>query len=161
MSDFTISMTGNERLAQAFAQAPAQMRRQMLFAMDAATARVQIYAQAKHRFISRSGRLEASITRPTVTPELGIIGLDLSGTKTEQGSYGVFVHQGTRAHEIRPRQKRILRWPTADGFAFAKRVMHPGTRPDPFLAQAGRANRLWILSRFGRATSTALKEAGL
>ena len=48
-----------------------------------------------------------------------------------------FVVGGTRPHEIEPRERKALAW-TGDGgqTVFAKRVMHPGTAPNPFLTEA-------------------------
>jgi hypothetical protein len=67
-------------------------------------------------------------------------------------NYAAFVEYGTRAHEIRPRNKRVLRFPANGGSArltgsvrrggaaiFARSVHHPGTRPHPFLIPGARA----------------------
>lgn len=55
--------------------------------------------------------------------------------------HALFVHWGTRKHPIpkpgKPMRKKALRWPTSDGFAFAKHVNHPGYKGDPWLVQAG------------------------
>lgn len=48
-------------------------------------------------------------------------------------------HDGTRPHEIVPRRARLLRWAKAGVVYFATRVQHPGTRPNPYLEDAGRA----------------------
>jgi hypothetical protein len=52
--------------------------------------------------------------------------------------HALFVHWGTKAHEIRPRYKKALRFvPTgANHFVFAKRVWHPGYKGDPYLVNA-------------------------
>lgn len=47
--------------------------------------------------------------------------------------YAAAVEFGTRAHEIRPRNKRTLRWKGSGGVVFAKFVRHPGTRAQPFM----------------------------
>lgn len=52
--------------------------------------------------------------------------------------YALFVHWGTRAHLIKPRRKKALRWPAGGAFAFAKGVKHPGTKADPWLVRAAR-----------------------
>lgn len=41
--------------------------------------------------------------------------------------YGVFLEEGTKPHEIRPRNKKALYWPGASHPV--KRVKHPGSRP--------------------------------
>lgn len=44
-------------------------------------------------------------------------------------------HEGTRAHEIRPRHKRVLVFVPKGGgpWVYARRVRHPGTRPSRYL----------------------------
>jgi hypothetical protein len=50
-------------------------------------------------------------------------------------NYALFVELGTRAHDIVPRFKKALRFKpkNAPGVVYAKRVRHPGTRPQPFM----------------------------
>ncbi|MES9362414.1 hypothetical protein ABEQ05_12175, partial [Cutibacterium acnes] len=54
----------------------------------------------------------------------------VQGTKVVAGvenktSYAMFVHEGTRAHVIEPRNKRVLAWvPRGGTVRFAKRVHH-------------------------------------
>ena len=50
--------------------------------------------------------------------------------------YTTFVHWGARAHIIRPKKKRALRWPGPRGFRFAKSVHHPGNKPDLWMDRA-------------------------
>jgi len=53
-------------------------------------------------------------------------------------NYAVFVHFGTRPHDIKPKNAKALRWVGGDGlFHFAKVVEHPGYKGDPFLYKAG------------------------
>ena len=66
-------------------------------------------------------------------------------------AYALYVHEGTRAHEIRPKNKKALRFPANGGSAtlsgrvrsggavrFAKRVRHPGTKANPFMLRGAR-----------------------
>lgn len=50
---------------------------------------------------------------------------------------------GSRPHEIRPHQKKALRWPSGQGgqtrFVFARWARHPGYAGDPWLVQAADA----------------------
>lgn len=51
--------------------------------------------------------------------------------------YAVYVHEGTRPHVIRPRNKKVLAFPGASGgTVFAREVQHPGTVARPFLRNA-------------------------
>lgn len=50
--------------------------------------------------------------------------------------HALFVHWGTRPHDIRPRNKKTLRWVGHNGFVFAQLVHHPGYKGDPYLTRA-------------------------
>lgn len=56
----------------------------------------------------------------------------------QQAPHALFVHWGTRAHVIKPKNKRVLRWAGPTGFSFAKSVRHPGYKGDPYLRDAAR-----------------------
>ena len=58
------------------------------------------------------------------------------GFDDEKAPYAKFVHFGSRAHEIKPRNRKFLRWGENDEFIFAKKVKHPGYEGDPFLYNA-------------------------
>ena len=88
--------------------------------------------------LRKTGNLGRSIHIGAVTP-----------TRAEtiaSADYAIHVERGTRPHEIRPRNRKALRWAasTADArlsgtprtggrVRFAKRVQHPGTRAQPFM----------------------------
>lgn len=42
-------------------------------------------------------------------------------------------HEGTRPHRILPENGRVVRFNVGGKVVYAKKVMHPGTRPNPFL----------------------------
>lgn len=50
--------------------------------------------------------------------------------------YSAPVHEGARPHVIRPRVARALRFEINGRVVFARRVNHPGNRPNPFLSNA-------------------------
>lgn len=91
----------------------------------------------------RTGNLGRSIRIGRVTP---------NEAETIAGaSYALFVHEGTRAHDIVPRTKKALRFPADSGSAtlggrvrsggkvrFAKRVRHPGTKANPFMLRGAK-----------------------
>lgn len=69
-----------------------------------------------------------------------------TSVETTVNKVGRWLEFGTKAHDIVPRAKKALRWPSGSsvrlsgravsgstGFAFAKRVHHPGTKPQPFM----------------------------
>lgn len=57
-----------------------------------------------------------------------------------QKPYAYYLHEGTEAHEIRPKAKQALRFYSqrAGGFVFAKVVHHPGTKPLRYLTDTAR-----------------------
>lgn len=59
----------------------------------------------------------------------------LSGVLYNRQPYAVYVHEGTRPHEIRPRDKKVLANRRRGQF-FGKLVHHPGTQANPFFARA-------------------------
>ena len=152
---------------------------------------IQSESRAKHRFRSKTGMLEKSVSYQVDIGKVeGVIELSPS-----VASYGHWVHTGTRPHDISPKNKRALRWATFIGinkgisaeaykkmrmtsgynyetgkdsrfrrgteFAFAKHVHHPGTKPDEFLYEAAARSRMEINAIFGRHTQEALRKAGL
>lgn len=51
--------------------------------------------------------------------------------------YAIYEHDGTRPHIIRPRNRKVLRFPTRGGaIVFAQVVHHPGTEGSEFLVKA-------------------------
>jgi len=79
----------------------------------------------------RTGALWQSVFNRPLTKTSRIVEHDRG-----RAPHAVFVIQGTRPHVIVPRYKQALRWPTATGFAFAKRVNHPGYAGDPYMDRA-------------------------
>lgn len=61
------------------------------------------------------------------------------GHDTRRAPQAEFVLLGTRPHDIRPKTKKALRWPSGGKFFFSKFVRHPGYRGDPYLFTAGDA----------------------
>jgi hypothetical protein len=84
----------------------------------------------------RTGNPGRSIRLGAVTPTMA--------ETVATANYAAYVELGTRPHEIRPRNRKALRWaagnprlsgsPRSGGqVRFAKRVQHPGTRARPFM----------------------------
>lgn len=86
---------------------------------------------------TKTGALARSLDIVRVSANHYEIGHDLA-----EAPYALFVHWGTKPHVIRPKNKRLLRWPTAartasGGFyQFAKQVNHPGYEGDAYLVDA-------------------------
>lgn len=125
-------------------------------AVKASTLEVQEEAQLNHAFTSRTGQLERAIDVAfNESAMTGTVYID-----SQAAPHGPFVHKGTRAHDIFPKDKHALRWVPQGGgqFRFAKKVHHPGTRSDPFLYDALKAKKDDIRRIFAQYTKQALKE---
>ena len=79
------------------------------------------------------GRLKRSIRVDTRVYEKYSL---VTGTWDEGlAPHGKFVLEGTKPHEIRPKNKKALSWPLMAFDYPVKRVMHPGTKPNDFLGR--------------------------
>jgi hypothetical protein len=70
------------------------------------------------------------------------------GQKLEIGSsvnYALAHHEGTKPHEIVPKQAQILRFSSGGRIIYSHHVNHPGTKPNPYLTTP---LRLIIHNRF-------------
>lgn len=73
-------------------------------------------------------RLAGSMTTRTTIDARGIINTTGSNNKI-----AYLHHQGSRAHVIRPRTAKSLRFVQNGRVRYAQRVYHPGTRPNRYL----------------------------
>lgn len=77
------------------------------------------------------------------------------GHDPQRAPHAQFVQFGTRPHEIRPKDKKALRWAGGGVFHFAKRVKHPGYRGDAYLVEAATE----AVRQFRAIIDQAMKEA--
>lgn len=106
-----------------------------------------VEAEAKGKVKRRTGGLAASIQS-----KISSVGAGLEGSVGTDTSYGPFVEEGTRSHEIAPVTAMAL---LTDVGIFAS-VHHPGTSPAPYLAPALNDNRIQILEIFRTSAQAAL-----
>jgi hypothetical protein len=132
------------------------LRRRMGTEMNA----VARYARANHRFTSRAGKLEQSITTEVSSGGLqGCVYL-----KGGMAPYGEYIHEGTGRYGTRgtdfyvaPVTAKALHW----GKFFSKGHLIKGWRPDRFLTESLKVNRQHIIDGLVDAYTTALQKAGL
>jgi len=93
------------------------------------------------RVASRARQLAPGSMKRAITTELTGQGRDRTALVTLTHPAAAFVTKGTRAHIIRPRTARVLRFTSGSRVIFARRVLHPGTRPNEFMRRAMEAAR--------------------
>lgn len=64
--------------------------------------------------------------------------LTMQGGVTSHADYSLFVHEGTKPHDIHAKPGGALSFPWHGGRAFFDEVHHPGTEGKPFLRDAAR-----------------------
>lgn len=76
----------------------------------------------------KTHKLANSMTTRTTVDLLGIV-----NTTGSDDPISLIHHNGSRAHEIRPRRAKVLRFVQNGRVRYAHRVWHPGTRPNRYL----------------------------
>lgn len=120
-----------DKLVRSFEKAPDETREKLRQAVKTTARDIKARASAEHRYTSRSGTLEREGTAYRADGLRAEIYLDEKAVP-----YGRYLHEGTKAHVIEPRNKQSLRWTQGSGFTFSKRARVSGIRPDPFLYNA-------------------------
>lgn len=91
--------------------------RRLRQAVKSSTFMVQNEAQQKHDFITRTAQLERAVDTKFSFDNgnnIGVVYID-----NQVAPYGIFVHQGTKPHTIKPKTKRALRWVPMAGNSFS------------------------------------------
>lgn len=87
------------------------------------------------RFAKRDVGVDTGRLRESINSRVTV---ETSGLVTTVGSankIALMHHNGTRRHVIEPRTSRALRFSRGARIVYARRVMHPGTKPNPYLTQ--------------------------
>lgn len=129
---FTVDLSEIEQLATDWPSVTAALRAGVRRGVSKGVAEGAAEARAKHRFKNQSGDLERSI----VGRVTGSSPTDHRGEIKATAKYASYVEEGTKAHEIRPRKARMLRFESGGAAVFARLVRHPGTSSSPFMGLA-------------------------
>lgn len=123
-----VKLDGADRVRDLFAR----LGRLPQQALDATAVEVENFIGVEVGKHAKTGALERSVGKKRLSAKAWLLGHD-----SRVAPYAVFVHEGTRAHWIRPRNKKALRWVSGGAFRFSKRgVRHPGTKPDKWMERA-------------------------
>ena len=146
----SVEITRNfDKLVRAFEAAPDQTRDMVRRQVKMAVRDVREYARDHHRFVTRSGMTEKSIMS---------LAKDNQGTVMLTNNIARWQHEGTKAHLIVPRSKKVLRFAINKEFVFSKRVRHPGIKADPFLYKAADVMQPTIEARFKTALDNLVED---
>lgn len=129
----TVKVLGEEqarRMLQRVANGPQR-------AVELTAEEVESFVETQVAKHSKSGRLFASVGKQRTSTGWFV------GHNTGVAPHAQFLHWGTglfgmkgQKYLIKPKRKKVLRWPGKGRFIFAKGVMHPGVKSDPWLTRA-------------------------
>ena len=80
----------------------------------------------------------------------------LKGIVEAMAKYAIYVHEGTRPHDIFPKNKMALA-NVRKGQFFGKHVKHPGTKANPFMKKSVDEAMQWITKYFSDAVDNIIK----
>ena len=80
----------------------------------------------------------------------------LKGIVEAMAKYAIYVHEGTRPHDIFPKNKLALA-NVRKGQFFGKHVRHPGTSPNPFMKKSVDEAMQWITKYFSDAVDNIIR----
>lgn len=115
-----IKVTGLKELSKNFRRSPVIVFRGLTRAINISA--LKATGIIKRETPKKTGALRGSI-RPSFSR--------LRATIEPHKKYAIYVHEGTRPHEIRPKTKKALFWKGA--LHPVRRVQHPGTKGVPFM----------------------------
>lgn len=127
-------------------QLPEKLERAVLARMSVVAFDAALNGIDRH---TKTGRLRASLYNRNIPGGREV------GNDPQAAPHAVFVHWGTRPHEIRPKNKRALRWASGGAFVFARKVNHPGYRGDPYMISAADE----AVRQFASIVDAAFKES--
>jgi len=146
----TIKVKNLDRIQMMFKKAPMKMTTALHKAINRIVLKIERDAKRNAPVNKKGGggNLRQSIRSMMIGPARG---------KVEAGAgYAVFVHEGTRPHIIRIRQRKVLA-NKREGKIFGKVVHHPGTKANPFLQKAVDDNENFIDKEFESAVKKVFK----
>ena len=122
------------QIQDAFAKAPLEMTKNIVQAINKSGHKV--LQEAKDRSVIQRTPVDTGRMIGSINVNFQKSGLEaVIAADTE---YADAVHEGTRPHIIRPRNKRILAWRDKQigDWRVAREVHHPGTKAQPFMRWA-------------------------
>jgi len=91
-----------------------------------------VKTEAKRLVGVKTGTLRSRITKRF----RGLVNGNLQVDVVADTPYAIYHHEGTKRHTIRGNPVLSFYWPKKGRRVYVRRVRHPGTKPNPFLARA-------------------------
>ena len=148
--NITIKLKNADQIMAKLRKMPVEMTRQLDTAVKKTLSLVQntTFKEAPVNKQGGGGNLRQSINSSITGVAKG---------KLEVGSeYGIYVHEGTRAHIIEAKNKKALANVRTNQF-FGKRVNHPAVQANPFLKRAVENSNDTIQEYFREAVEKVAK----
>jgi len=152
MPEINVKIVNLPQIRSAFRAAPASMTKNLNIAIKKGI--LFIAGESAKRTPVRTGNLRASHFRSE-----SLEFRNLYGKLQPSPRYAVFVHEGSKPHIIEARNKKALYWPGAAHPV--KRVFHPGSKANPFLARAVTASQNQVDKFFIEAVDSTLNDIAL
>lgn len=147
---YTIEIKNIDAVMMMFKTAPLKMTEEIHRAIQRSILVVQRNAMREAPVNKKKG---GGNLRQSIRSEM----LGIASGKIEAGaSYASAVETGTRPHDIRIRNKKVLA-DKREGLFFGKLVKHPGTKANPFMARALEKSQKDIDNLFVKAVQNVLK----
>ena len=126
--ELRINVIGSIEMAQKIEQIGPTLTNR---ALASTVMEVERYIESQAAVHHKTGALVDSVYKAKQSSGAWLVGHDL-----QRAPHSEFVLWGTKAHVIRPRNKKFLRWASGGKFHFSKEVHHPGTKPDNYINRA-------------------------
>jgi len=123
MSEVHIRVEGLEKAFESARHFPGAADKEIDYVMNRAASQGMAWMIPDTPIIT--GELRSSLFSRQVSPS----SMEIGAT----APHSVYVHEGTRPHEILPVRAKALRFNWRGKIVFFKRVRHPGTKPNPFV----------------------------
>jgi HK97 gp10 family phage protein len=161
MATITVQVSGADKL-QAKLNALGTTGRQVVAdQLNIGAKLVETQAKKNAPFITGNLRKSIHVLEPASAGSLTTI-------VEANANYAAVVEEGSRPHEIKPKNKNALRWKSTANFqmaghnlsfktmAFAMIVHHPGTKAQPYMKPAAEQIRPKILANITKAIAAEL-----
>jgi hypothetical protein len=147
-----------DKLFKAFERAPLETGREIRRANVESLRSVVRDARLHHAWKSGPSQMAERSLKYEVSPN-GLHGRAFIDTGV--ALHGVFLHEGTKRHFVKPTSKKTLFWRAGGQKFFSRGHYVSGIKGDQFLYKAFERQKPFIIARMQGAISTAFKIAGI